>query len=286
MLLTNRLLKQCFFLLALILPFNSLTQEIPGDLSDNQWELTTSRFECRLNNRIPGIGEIVVLAGAGNVENLHLSPDPYEQYSRDVEVVLEQSPWQNNIRRHYIANAVLDKRQPLNIRVNVSYIVESLQKGMQLVVDIKRVHLEPVVLKIPALDFKHTATKFYTCFSELLALNFEQAEETLVYYNSSKHRLKAADKKHLRHLAEYILADESVVRIEIDAHTDSRGSDLANRELSKKRGEAIARRLKQSGVPESQILARFHGERYPIASNETAEGRNENRRVKIKLIRR
>ena len=286
MLLTNRLFRQCFFLLALVVPFNSFTQDIPGDLSDNQWELTTSRFECRLNNNIPGIGEVIIFSGAGKVERLFLEPDPYKQYSRDISVILEPSPWQHKNHSHYIGSAILERNQPVNIRVNVSYVVESLQKGMQLVVGIKRVHLEPVILKIPSLNFKQTAKKFYACFSELLALNFEQAEETLIYYNSSRHRLKAADKNHFKDLAEYIQADESVERVEIDAHTDSKGSDLANRELSKKRGEAIARRLKQFGVPESKILARFHGERYPTASNETPEGRNKNRRVKIKLIRR
>ena len=286
MLLTNRFFTQYFFLLVLILPFNSLTQEIPGDLSDNQWQLTASRFECRLDNRIPGIGEIIVFAGAGEVESLYLNPDPYEQYARNVEVVLEKPPWQHNTHSYYIGSAILERDQPLNLKVNVPYIVESLQKGMQLVIGIERVQLEPVKLKMPALDFKQTAKKFYTCYSGLLALNFEQAEETLVYYNSSRHRLKPADKKHFKNIADYILADESVERVEIDAHTDSRGSDLANRELSKKRGKAIAKRLKQLGVPDSKILARFHGERYPIASNETAEGRNQNRRVKIKLIRR
>lgn len=286
MLLTNRFLMQCFCLLVLILPFNSMTQEIPSDLSDNQWQLSTSRFECRLNNQVPGIGEVIVAAEAGKVERLFLRPDPYEAYSRDVEVILEQSPWQHDTHRHYIGNGMLDKGQTLDIRVNVPYMVESLQKGMQLIVDIKRMHFEPVTLKIPALDFKQTAKKFYGCFSQLLALNFEQAEETLIYYSSSKHRLKDEDKKHFKNLAEYILADELVERIEIDAHTDSRGSDLVNRELSKKRGQAIVRNLKKLGVAESKILARFHGERYPIASNETAEGRNKNRRVKIKLIRR
>ena len=286
MLLASRLFKQCVFLVILTLPYNSSTQEIPGDLSDSQWQLTSSKFECRLNNYIPGLGEIIVFAGAGKVENLFLSPDPYKPYSRDVEILLEQSPWQPEIHRYYIASGAFAKNQPSDLRVNVPYIVESFQKGMQLVVKINRMQLKPVTLKVPALNFGMTAKKFYHCFSELLVLNFEQAEETMIYYNSARHRLKAADKKHFRNLAEYILADKSVERIEIDAHTDSRGSDLANRELSKKRGEAIVNRLKQFGVPESKILARFHGERYPVASNETVAGRNKNRRVKIKLIRR
>jgi OmpA-OmpF porin, OOP family len=64
-------------------------------------------------------------------------------------------------------------------------------------------------------------------------------------------------------------------------YTDSIGSDAYNEKLSQRRAEAVKQYLVQKGVDPSRIAVRGLGKTNPVATNATAEGRAENRRVEI-----
>lgn len=72
--------------------------------------------------------------------------------------------------------------------------------------------------------------------------------------------------------------------IEVAGHTDSTGSAQYNQLLSEKRAEAVARVLRQNGVAEERIEVKGYGPNYPIASNSTPQGREQNRRVELTLV--
>jgi len=67
----------------------------------------------------------------------------------------------------------------------------------------------------------------------------------------------------------------------VEGYTDSTGSDATNLQLSKKRASAVREYLIRQGVPADQIKAKGNGKDRPVASNDTPEGRAENRRVEI-----
>lgn len=71
--------------------------------------------------------------------------------------------------------------------------------------------------------------------------------------------------------------------IEVAGHTDSTGSDRYNQLLSERRAESVARVLRQQGVKDDRMVVRGYGKNYPIASNATAQGREQNRRVELTL---
>ncbi|MBD3344356.1 MAG: OmpA family protein [Chitinivibrionales bacterium] len=71
------------------------------------------------------------------------------------------------------------------------------------------------------------------------------------------------------------------IKIEIAGHTDSEGGDSYNMALSVDRAKAVRNYLVMRGIAEDRIIARGYGETKPVASNETAEGRAENRRVEV-----
>jgi outer membrane protein OmpA-like peptidoglycan-associated protein len=70
-------------------------------------------------------------------------------------------------------------------------------------------------------------------------------------------------------------------RIQVQAFTNSRGSTAHNQQLSQQRAEAVQQALIERGVPASRISAEGRGEMQPIASNDTAAGREKNRRVEV-----
>lgn len=71
--------------------------------------------------------------------------------------------------------------------------------------------------------------------------------------------------------------------IDIYGHTDSTGSDAYNMDLSKRRADSVARYLAMRGVASSRIQTQGMGKNYPVATNDTPEGRALNRRVEIKI---
>ena len=90
-----------------------------------------------------------------------------------------------------------------------------------------------------------------------------------------------------------IILDEAVVtisaspelQIEVQAHTDYKGSGKLNLQLSEQRALSVKAYLVSKGVNENQLTAKGYGESQPIADNKTEEGRAKNRRVELKLVK-
>lgn len=80
-----------------------------------------------------------------------------------------------------------------------------------------------------------------------------------------------------------VMAQYPQTRVTVEGHTDSKGSDVYNMELSRKRADAVMQALVSRGVSPAQIQTVAYGETMPVASNDTAEGRQRNRRVEIKI---
>jgi outer membrane protein OmpA-like peptidoglycan-associated protein len=81
-----------------------------------------------------------------------------------------------------------------------------------------------------------------------------------------------------------LFAGYSQVLVRVVGHTDSKGPELENFELSLQRAEAVSQILQQQGVPASQIEVQAFGERQPAVSNQTLAGREQNRRIEIFII--
>ena len=101
-----------------------------------------------------------------------------------------------------------------------------------------------------------------------------------VLFEAGGDKLSSASEGRLDTVAQALTAypDRSIV---IEGHTDDRGSDSTNQMLSQKRADSVRSYLQQRGVPAEQMRAVGRGEAQPVASNDTAEGRANNRRVEV-----
>ncbi|MCY1174265.1 peptidoglycan-associated lipoprotein [compost metagenome] len=116
-------------------------------------------------------------------------------------------------------------------------------------------------------------------------MNYDQVRQTRVDFPGSGIELDANAKARLDVILEFLKADPTVNRIELDGHSDNSGNRLTNRDLSRRRALAVMEYFKAHGIAENQIRVRFHGERYPLAANNSAANRARNRRVNIQLDR-
>jgi outer membrane protein OmpA-like peptidoglycan-associated protein len=103
-----------------------------------------------------------------------------------------------------------------------------------------------------------------------------------VLFDTGQATLKPGAREKLSKLAGILLAYPGAYRIEIEGHTDSVGSDESNLRLSQGRADSVHEYLLRSGLkPDRMMTARGLGESTPVASNDTAAGRQVNRRVEI-----
>ena len=77
------------------------------------------------------------------------------------------------------------------------------------------------------------------------------------------------------------MRDNPTLSVVIEGHTDSVGSDAYNERLSERRANAVKDYLVRQGISSSRITTRGYGESRPVASNDTEEGRAQNRRAEI-----
>jgi outer membrane protein OmpA-like peptidoglycan-associated protein len=85
------------------------------------------------------------------------------------------------------------------------------------------------------------------------------------------------------HAVVLVLREYDKTIIEVMGHTDSTGSEAHNLDLSKRRAASVGSHLIREGVNPVRVLTEGFGEQYPIVDNATAEGRQSNRRVELRL---
>ena len=101
-----------------------------------------------------------------------------------------------------------------------------------------------------------------------------------VLFDTARYTLRPLAREKLAKISGIVLAYPEL-KLEIEGHTDSVGSDAYNQKLSEQRANSVADYLKKQGIPEASIVTRGFGEAQPVADNKTAKGRQQNRRVEL-----
>ncbi len=104
-----------------------------------------------------------------------------------------------------------------------------------------------------------------------------------ILFDFDKATLKDESKRNLEKLA-VILTKYPDTNILLEGHTDAKGSEEYNLELSRRRAQAVANYLSSLGVNPMRFTIMGYGESQPVASNETEEGRRLNRRVEVAIF--
>jgi outer membrane protein OmpA-like peptidoglycan-associated protein len=101
-----------------------------------------------------------------------------------------------------------------------------------------------------------------------------------VLFDTNEATLKPGAMVAMERLANF-LEESADTRAIIEGHTDSTGSDAYNQELSQRRARSVANELVSRGIASSRFEVIGRGEAFPVAGNDTAAGRQQNRRVEI-----
>jgi len=136
--------------------------------------------------------------------------------------------------------------------------------------------LKLLVKPNPDIEMKQNVAKVQNTLNQLLKKN-------TIKFNYGTSNISQSSNDFLNELAKIIQQNQQMI-IEVGGHTDSKGREKFNKELSKNRAEAVKEYLVNQGVNPEHLIAKGFGEQFPISSNDTEEGRKENRRVALTVM--
>ncbi|QCI11051.1 OmpA family protein [Pseudomonas putida] len=274
------------FTLFASLPAGALTFQTR--MENVAWKVEGDQFECRLIQPIDGFGSGEFVRRAGEQPVFRLRSDSNVLGAGSATLLAAAAPWQPG-RGDVNLGAVRMSRTGVlftSSQGQASRLINGLLDGRSTVVrNYTGEGGRAMEVRVLPVSFAKAYSDYQACAGKMLPMNFDQIRQTQVGFPGGGIDLDASARARLDVILDYLKADPSVNRIELNGHSDNSGNRLTNRDTSRRRALAVAEYLKAHGVPEEQISVRFHGERYPLVKNNSAANRARNRRVNIELDR-
>jgi len=104
-----------------------------------------------------------------------------------------------------------------------------------------------------------------------------------IFFETGKATLKSESFTELENVIKF-LNDNATVRLEISGHTDNVGSLKSNTKLSQDRAQSVVNYLVTKGIAASRLEAKGYAFSQPLSTNDTPDGRAQNRRVEFKIL--
>ena len=282
--------KTWLWIILCFLPVAANATWFSNGMDTSSWRLEASVFECRISHQIPYYGEAVFRTRAGERSQFTLMSDSSRLQTGQASIIARTPIYAEAIKSRDLGYVKVRKGlKPIQLNTSkTETLLMALFAGRDLWITRKPWYDAESSTKIgiAAVGFRGVYEAYQACLSDLLPANYDQIRRTSVYFGSGKHDdFSPQELKKLDYIAMYAKADPSVKSFYIDGHTDSVGSRQDNLTLAEKRAEEVTLYLTNKGVPKDHITSRWHGERYPVASNGSNKGRAKNRRVTIRLER-
>jgi outer membrane protein OmpA-like peptidoglycan-associated protein len=252
-----------------------------------QWTVAGDQFECRLSQSVSGFGLGEFVWRAGEQPTFRLKPQTGWLGSGSATLLAAAPPWRPGQGDLNLGSVQVGSGDvPFNsTQQQAGRLLGGLLEGRAPEVRHRTRTGENLLVRLMPTRFADGYTKFQDCSTKMLPVNFDQVRQSQVGFPDGGTEVDALGRAKLDIILQYMKADPTVNRIELDGHSDNSGNRLANREASRRRAIAVMEYLKANGVAESQITVRFYGERYPLVKNNSAANRAKNRRVTVNLSR-
>jgi len=246
------------------------------------------------------VGLSILIAGCASPPKQNASIDE----ARTAYMAIEQDP---NVARSGAAQlrqakleldraqSLLEEGADINSVEHVAYLAQrhaeiALQQG-------KRADLEEeissaeerrkqLMLQMKSNEASEARMEAEALRAEMAALKAEKTERGMVLtlgdvlFDLNEADLKASGKRTVERLAEF-MEQYQERRVRIEGYTDSTGAAEYNQGLSERRAMSVRSELMNQGIPGSRVEVEGYGEDYPVATNDTSAGRQQNRRVEI-----
>lgn len=271
-------------------------QTFRSSWSDASWQLKTGAFACSLSQTIVGFGELRLAKKASGQEQLQLIAQGKERFSSGwIKVDAAPLAWQTTARSQNLAQLAVGDSGAIAVTGKpLELLLEQLRQGRQVIfsgkaqgsdeaVEVQALGAQSLRVSVQPRQFASTYDKYQSCRANIIPYTFAQISRLTIYYAKEAQELSATARTTLDRVARYAMADKSVLGVIVDAHSDARADEQASDTVSRQQAELVAQYLFSKGLPEDSVTTRWHGDKYPVASNATEKGRAQNRRITLRL---
>ncbi|WP_373389548.1 OmpA family protein [Pseudomonas alcaligenes] len=252
-----------------------------------EWKVEGDQFECRLSQPIADFGSGEFVRRAGEQATFRVKMNERWMGAGSATLLAAAAPWQPgrgdiNLGALTVGSGLV----PFNSsQEQAGRLLTGLMEGRSPLVRHRTLQGgDSLEVRLLPVKFNQAYNDYLKCTAGLLPVNFDQIRQTQLDFPSGA-TLEPLAQAKLDIILDFIKADPSVNRIQLDGHSDNSGNRLSNRDLSRRRALAVEEYLKANGIPAEQIVVRFHGERYPLVPNNSEANRAKNRRVTMTLSR-
>lgn len=268
-------------------------------LEDVRWTVESSRYECQLRQPLGVWGSAGFVREAGAPAAFVLSL-PQVTLPERLRVTVLDPEWSGKSEMTVLGEIHLDRQRQAGETV-VTRMLSALDQGQRLIIaEADNARHDPLRVVIEPLHFQSGWLKFQQCTGVLVPRQLSPLSNTLaqspfsslspsqlsrmtILFAEGDAPLPPGEIEKLDALVHFVRAGNRLSGIYIDGHADNFGGARANQKLSRLRAQRVAGYLAEQGVDKRLLMVRWHGDRYPIVSNVTDEGRARNRRVTIRL---
>lgn len=252
-----------------------------------QWISRSHILHCTLIQPIPDFGRATFEYLAGDKLHFYLEATDNPFDPGQATLTSKASTWypQQAEEAMGLVKVSAGKMPVIADKQLATYLLAELYKGKSPTFLRKAwyVEEEPVEVAMSAARFRDAYASYRDCIKELLPVGFDQIERSKIHFELDKWDLDEKATQWLDILAQYLTTATDIERFYIDGHTDATHSSSYNLRLSRSRADTVRDYLVAKGVSPNLLAVRYHGERYPIATNNSAAGRAKNRRVTLRV---
>jgi outer membrane protein OmpA-like peptidoglycan-associated protein len=253
-------------------------------------------------------GYSMTLEGAGEYRIQIISTD-YENIEEAFTVTIPPGEYEYEVRRDYelnkeikpymVSGIVIDEKTKEPLEADLSFemqdsIIASLKSNNDCTFTVSIPNSGELVIRGKKINYLNLEDKIairnnqdFREYSTTIEMSPIEVGKTVIidniYFNFDKTTLKEASFPELNRLTD-LLNQNPGIKIEVIGHTDSKGSDDYNLTLSEGRAQAVMEYLLEKGIAKDRMASKGLGEESPISSNNTEEGRAENRRVEFTIV--
>ena len=262
-----------------------------GNLENSKWQLTTdARLQCELTHEIPNYGHAVFTSQASKKSNLEFELDvmrlPADYSLANIDSVPPR--WSPGVPSKHITDMQWRKQFNGDVDEKSAWVMlTELEKGFFPTLYYTDWHnrSDRVVVALSSTNFRDSYYQFLGCMDKLLPYSFDDIAELTLNFEFGGAELDKPSKKKLAEVREYLKHDMEIESITVKAFSDSFGGRWHNLQVSKKRATEIQQFFVDAGIEKNKILIEGYGEKRHIASNQTELGREENRRVIVRMVK-
>lgn len=254
-----------------------------------EWKNESTQLRCTLAQQIPNYGEARFFREAGGTLGFQLRVMNQPRDAGVAKVVAAVPDWRHDAEPRELGQ--------INYSVGATPFVYSEIMARRLLLELQQ-GLFPtfsyqdwadgrdyVAVAVSAVNLHDALSEFYACMDKLFSYGFDYVRSSRIRFAFNSSALDSAATKRLDEVAIYMKSDPTVKRILLEGRTDNVGFRRYNEALSKKRSEAVRDYLLRKGVVKSKIVLTNKGEKQPLASNKTPQGRALNRSVDVTLTK-